>query len=189
MAKVYCPPNAEFQSTRPYGARLSSICAGSNIWCISIHAPVWGATYQTLITLKVLSLISIHAPVWGATIGPQGETGPKGISIHAPVWGATGGYIMDAKKYKISIHAPVWGATHRRYSLRCRLENFNPRARMGRDEFKVGDIVSIKDISIHAPVWGATCKLDSDYNYTDIISIHAPVWGATHAQDSHHHRT
>ena len=35
------------------------------------------------------SLISIHAPVWGATFLPIKKSHSFVISIHAPVWGAT----------------------------------------------------------------------------------------------------
>ena len=33
--------------------------------------------------------ISIHAPVWGATYKFIGDYDNEDISIHAPVWGAT----------------------------------------------------------------------------------------------------
>ena len=101
---------------------------------------------------------------------------------------------------RISIHAPAWGATLVRRSSWIKTKNFNPRARVGRDDelFKGGVRVRI---SIHAPAWGATsnpptssdqphhfnprarvgrdtnipCIITSAY----IISIHAPAWGAT----------
>ena len=49
--------------------------------------------------------------MWGATREPLGFLLDNGISIHAPVWGAT----IDPEE-----------------SLRV-IENFNPRARVGRD--------------------------------------------------------
>jgi len=51
---------------------------------ISIHAPAWGATGETVETLPP-SQISIHAPAWGATPLSLGEMFPEaflqGISI------------------------------------------------------------------------------------------------------------
>ena len=55
--------------------------------------------------------------------------------------------------------------------------NFNPRARVGRD--KGGDTWDlIAYISIHAPAWGATL-VQKAHGREFIISIHAPAWGAT----------
>ena len=56
--------------------------------------------------------------------------------------------------------------------------DFNPRTRMGCDEFGPVRTSIINDISIHAPVWGATKMLDG-FVHSRTISIHAPVWGAT----------
>ena len=55
--------------------------------------------------------------------------------------------------------------------------DFNPRARVGRD-----DILELRKtllkISIHAPAWGATLLAPAKET-TNNISIHAPAWGAT----------
>ena len=99
---------------------------------ISIHAPMWGATFHSRScgwmigfqsTLPCgerqklphnpveLICISIHAPMWGATDQLCGLCDIIGISIHAPMWGATGTDLLDAEVNIISIHAPMWGAT------------------------------------------------------------------------------
>ncbi len=165
---------------------------------ISIHAPVWGATFwihprNHLIVFQSthpcgvrLSLsvfaekrgISIHAPVWGATpLGPFWLS-CQVISIHAPVWGATGWSRYWAHRSKISIHAPVWGATPECHVTAFVFGYFNPRTRVGCDN--VGTILRYvcTNISIHAPVWGAT-KSKMRRKLHKYISIHAPVWGAT----------
>ena len=95
----------------------------------------------------------------------------------------------------VSIHAPAWGAT-RRVDNRSRLESFNPRARMGRDESSMSladaEFRSTRPhgarqrrtdwlvtyVSIHAPAWGATAHSMSDTR-DEYVSIHAPAWGAT----------
>ena len=121
-----------FQFTLPCGERRNLfhvfLCAS---W-ISIHAPVWGATFRNRSTLLVFKYfnsrsrvgsdeetaikmlnqaISIHAPVWGATCCGSKMFWFDKISIHAPVWGATENSTKAAEKLLISIHAPVWGAT------------------------------------------------------------------------------
>ena len=55
-----------FQSTLPCGERPRVYSRTHSQHKISIHAPVWGATFLT-ITVYAKSRISIHAPVWGAT--------------------------------------------------------------------------------------------------------------------------
>ena len=55
-----------FQSTHPCGVRQGLVSMYVLRIAISIHAPVWGATYNTTDIWAKLT-ISIHAPVWGAT--------------------------------------------------------------------------------------------------------------------------
>ena len=188
---------------------------------ISIHAPAWGATDHAEGTLADLK-ISIHAPAWGATNGFSVESFQFVISIHAPAWGATqnaramyraspfqstrprgarqGRGCRARLRCKISIHAPAWGATAASCSFAGSAEDFNPRARVGRDRArgcrvrKTPPFQSTRprgarrrvhllhevalDISIHAPAWGATLRAPFPCAWAR-ISIHAPAWGAT----------
>ena len=84
----FTPPSAEFQSTRPRGARQGG------------RAFAWR-----------LQEISIHAPAWGATLGSSYRNPKIMISIHAPAWGATSDSCRVRRRSCISIHAPAWGAT------------------------------------------------------------------------------
>ena len=68
--------------------RQRELVRGVALLCVSIHAPVKGATRQS-------ALVEQHLDV----------------SIHAPVKGATGWEQLKADIYKVSIHAPVKGAT------------------------------------------------------------------------------
>ena len=82
-SRVRCP----FRSTRPHGARRVSKPSANwflgfdprarmgrdhGMGCdrgwngVSIHAPAWGATGNTLEIAK-RRIVSIHAPAWGAT--------------------------------------------------------------------------------------------------------------------------
>ena len=80
--------------------------------CISIHAPVKGATHDTANDWTRYRSISIHAPVKGATCtGIYCSAFDRRISIHAPVKGATRADGVLIYLPYISIHAPVKGAT------------------------------------------------------------------------------
>ena len=99
-----------FQSTRPRGARRSDLLAPVVAFCVSIHAPAWGAT-------KIKG----------------GATRPRRVSIHAPAWGATN-FCEDIQViFSVSIHAPAWGATNPPTGELYSSQSFNPRARVGRD--------------------------------------------------------
>ena len=56
--------------------------------CVSIHAPVKGATLANGMPSDELD-VSIHAPVKGATPAKQPLILDRIVSIHAPVKGAT----------------------------------------------------------------------------------------------------
>ena len=106
--------------------------------CVSIHAPVWGATILNFWTRTATMFQSTH---------------PCGVRHleHSPIY--TG---------EVSIHAPVWGATRYGDSF-PRIFGFNPRTRVGCDRrCRTGTIIDF--VSIHAPVWGATlpvCRFQS----------------------------
>ena len=55
-----------FQSTHPCGVRLT-VTPPAGVSHVSIHAPVWGATFSASQKVTQAELVSIHAPVWGAT--------------------------------------------------------------------------------------------------------------------------
>ena len=55
--------------------------------------------------------VSIHAPAWGATINSIETDRLRTVSIHAPAWGATKPLLRLVKDINVSIHAPAWGAT------------------------------------------------------------------------------
>ena len=57
----------QFQFTLPCGERHNLFYYFSVHVCISIHAPVWGATGHVMFFVHIIE-ISIHAPVWGATV-------------------------------------------------------------------------------------------------------------------------
>ena len=102
---------SSFQSTRPCGARHSDSAFAESHCCVSIHAPVRGATLLRP-RCRVGSIVSIHAPVRGATgwrLPPVSwtnqfqSTRPCGAR-HTPT-------SHRRPQLLVSIHAPVRGAT------------------------------------------------------------------------------
>ena len=169
---------------------------------ISIHAPAWGAT-KLRTKATGARTISIHAPAWGATELAFIDNDEDAISIHAPAWGATAMEKTLRRIIEISIHAPAWGATSLPSRSFCHAlfqstrprgarhddevkifwrDNFNPRARVGRDHPRTIKMHE-RLISIHAPAWGATGRAVWRAA-CGRISIHAPAWGATKARRS-----
>ena len=175
----------EFQSTRPRGARRSSLFAFLRLFLVSIHAPTWGATFNTY-TLLYTRKVSIHAPTWGATsaIGettqehmfqstrPRGarrrdgrdknkgfrefqSTRPRGARLQVPRVRVT---VLGGFNPRAHVgRDPVLHVTFP--PLAC----FNPRAHVGRDRDIIHDFNDIT-VSIHAPTWGATAGSANPYS-------------------------
>ena len=80
---------ASFQSTHPCGVRRTPSCHQRLRPCVSIHAPLRGATRYHTGAVVVHCQVSIHAPLRGATVECDhcGRLTP--VSIHAPLRGAT----------------------------------------------------------------------------------------------------
>ena len=104
-------------------------------WCVSIHAPAWGATCADR-TRTGRTPVSIHAPAWGATPESRLVWAVPEVSIHAPAWGATLLTGLQRRAVYVSIHAPAWGATY---------------------AIPLAEFLTLL-VSIHAPAWGATLK-------------------------------
>ncbi len=86
----------------------------------------------------------------------SGLVEPKTISIHAPVQGATTD-IADIMGYDRNFNPRSRvGSDQFPYCLASIRENFNPRSRVGSDEGFNSTALLSWLISIHAPVQGAT---------------------------------
>ena len=143
-----------FQSTLPHGERRPyTVCR-----CVRQDfnpRSRMGSDLAAVIEADQNVLISIHAPAWGATHSDGVDGTGLPISIHAPAWGATRVDVDGDRPRPISIHAPAWGATRACRPVGCRGLDFNPRSRMGSDQFRWHYFRAV-GISIHAPAWGAT---------------------------------
>ena len=94
---------------RPYIFTVTSL-----IYIISIHAPVWGATFRRKNNYSQQDANFNPRTRMGCDLNALASLFVSWrISIHAPVWGATGGLLLKSQIDYISIHAPVWGATKR----------------------------------------------------------------------------
>ena len=188
-----------FQSTRPHGARLVSVCLRAATSVVSIHAPAWGATRRPLCRARVLREFQSTRP-HGARLAALRKVHALGhVSIHAPAWGATLSKVASSTHLTKFQSTRPHGARLCRRTATCSDTRFNPRARMGRDAARRSRRV-LGRVSIHAPAWGATCtheyrrccpssfnpraRMGRDVQRIGVarlfwVSIHAPAWGAT----------
>ncbi len=68
-------------------------------------------------------------------VSSRSDTVGLTVSIHAPAWGATFFCFFDFILMLVSIHAPAWGATNIQKQYDTIDMSFNPRARVGRDQY------------------------------------------------------
>ena len=192
----------QFQSTRPRGARRSTIYVASREQImVSIHAPTRGATRPrsgcgrsrccfnprahagrdrtaTREGVAVLE-VSIHAPTRGATrIPPLGAAASTNVSIHAPTRGATPASRPTAASWQSFNPRAHAGRDWPCSPCRTRRGSFNPRAHAGRDSIALHVAGAALVVSIHAPTRGATHVLGRVARHVS-VSIHAPTRGAT----------
>ena len=125
----------------------------SSKFCISIHAPTWGAT--SAIACIPFVFVFQSTPPRGERLQITSKYYYDRYFNPRPHVGSDLQLRLIISHLLISIHAPTWGATNRR----CTISGSGK-------------------ISIHAPTWGATEVMDDQTIYLE-ISIHAPTWGAT----------
>ena len=166
-----------FQSTHPRGVRPTGIGRITPIFCVSIHAPTWGATFGN------------GGFGWGNRgFNPRTHVGcdggraqvarnPTGFNprTHVGCDKPCRRRVAPPRGFNPRTHVgcDVPGLLHARQDGR-----FNPRTHVGCDV----DVLPLVDnplfVSIHAPTWGATF-FSSFQSPVFAVSIHAPTWGAT----------
>ena len=140
-----------FQSTHPCGVRIDITQDFDFTSSVSIHAPVWGAKHQLIITALPLSFQSTH-PCGVRNCKQQMGVGLT-VSIHAPVWGAK--RLIHHAQFMV-----MFQSTHPCGVRTCLIpvafirSCFNPRTRVG-CETNIKMLKVVDCVSIHAPVWGA----------------------------------
>ena len=167
--------------------------------CVSIHAPVRGATIQPLKQFtedkfqstrpygarRVSSYADCLALRFQST-RPYGARPSCGTSaIFGTVFQSTRPYGARPKVHwryemqdSVSIHAPVRGATSRFGTNDIGGSRFNPRARTGRDQKSIGDMKCKTAFQSTRP-YGARRHASARTTLAAHVSIHAPVRGAT----------
>ena len=100
------------------------------------------------------------------------------VSIHAPAWGATPLRKANDYHHKFQSTHPRGVRLRGIANYSTRRVGFNPRTRVGCDQYFLSGLVDMCHVSIHAPAWGATDE-EFDGDISSVVSIHAPAWGAT----------
>ena len=123
---------ALFQSTRPCGARPAAESHGGQRAAVSIHAPVWGATWSVC-----------RAPRMSVSFNPRARVGRDRALRRAgyrvmwfqstrPCGARRGTRVTPTPRPRFNPRARV-GRDGRSRVVRCSSGRFNPRARVGRD--------------------------------------------------------
>ncbi len=168
-------PVIKFQSTRPHGARPSACplpgavsgfnprarmgrdfqnTAGEGSHRVSIHAPAWGATIQSVCTAWRRIGFNPRARMGRDPVHRQRFSGRRRFNPRARMGRDYTPWRRCCRRSCFNPRARMGRDIHR--ALLCHLySGFNPRARMGRDEGAV-ITVTCEKVSIHAPAWGAT---------------------------------
>ena len=128
------PFRLRFQSTRPYGARPLFLLNRRQAGMFQSTRP-YGARQGVLVVDDDLFLVSIHAPVWGATSSPGLTPGISEFQSTRP-YGARPCERMYAKEPLQFQSTHPYGARRLRRCHHKDLPCFNPRARMGRDDVR-----------------------------------------------------
>ena len=132
----------------------------------------------------VIRGVSIHAPVWGATWLELVAVKPKSFNPRTRVGCDISDCSVTCDVGSFNPRTRV-GCDNHQLGEAWRIKSFNPRTRVGCDK-SVNSLTVSALVSIHAPVWGATRLMIFIY-LKPMVSIHAPVWGATHDIKLFHH--
>ena len=143
---------------------------------VSIHAPVWGATYTRQHRPRIYLFQSTlpygerqHFLHMVHKVVPFQSTLPYGERQHFVDIIATSHRFQSTLPYGerqsialkinaimiVSIHAPVWGATIIE-DTNTTIDRFQSTLPYGERRYPGSVLVLVDTVSIHAPVWGAT---------------------------------
>ena len=163
---------------------------------VSIHAPVWGATFLLASQLSLSRFQSTHpcgvrpncklnqrSRLWFQSTHPCGVRhlhkfywSMHNVSIHAPVWGATLLSMVVLPVVSFNPRTRV-GCDNQHLKNPVRLVCFNPRTRVGCDWRFL--LAWAHNMGFN-PRTRVGCDISvKTYAKMFDVSIHAPVWGAT----------
>ena len=168
---------------------------------ISIHAPLTGSDYSSLLLRTALVHFNPRSPhrerrkplhriaqasIFQSTLPSQGATlfgyfiisNNRSFQSTLPSQGATSHAPSSGIPTIISIHAPLTGSDARMRSAWGVLHfDFNPRSPHRERQRSAAYQRSVSCISIHAPLTGSD-KIPGDKKRRHSISIHAPLTGS-----------
>ena len=143
-----------FQSTHPCGVRRHALVGVNLEELVSIHAPVWGATFFAP-GLPVTKCFNPRTRV-GCDKEELRRLTEGGFQSTHPC-GVRRGFSYQSGVWLVSIHAPVWGATVWQ-SVCVNVSLFQSTHPCGVRPYAL-TAVPAHAVSIHAPVWGATWQV------------------------------
>ena len=171
-----------FQSTRPHGARPSSLASfGGCYHRFNPRARTGRDATPHCTPVTCYRRFQSTRPHGARRDKPCHRERVGRVSIHAPARGAT----CDDKcepivTLAVSIHAPARGATQTGRDLERDRNRFNPRARTGRDDYLETACLNHFLFQSTRP-HGARPEYDDECpECNGKVSIHAPARGATH---------
>ena len=136
--------------------------------CVSIHAPVWGATHRSPMMLRAGSFQSTHP----CGVRQANDYQPKKQLCFNPRTrvGCDPQIRVVRRAAQVSIHAPVWGATfyYPKPHYLTRFQSTHPCGVRHDDDANFNR----SNVSIHAPVWGATASHYAHCHTTKFQSTH-----------------
>ena len=127
----YSGASAEFQFTRPQGARQTTSHEDTHSCKFQFTRPQ-GARRQPQRCRVQGQGVSIHAPARGATGGVATSTNDRSFNSRARK-GRDQEHLSTKVRGRVSIHAPARGATPPSTTVGPATAGFNSRARKGRD--------------------------------------------------------
>ena len=212
---------SHFNPRSRVGSDANGSLAIPDVMLISIHAPAWGATiYVNTEDVEAIFQSTLPRGERPATFpedtanGKFQSTLPRGerLRVRTPLFSARtfqstlprGERLQQIAINRyccvISIHAPAWGATCKTQKRATSVLNFNPRSRVGSDNYQPRQQQRQQDFNPRSRVgsdwlwrehqtrvyhFNPRSRVGSDYwgdRMTKVelnISIHAPAWGAT----------
>ncbi len=145
---------------------------------ISIHAPAWGATCNSVLLASADARFQSTHPRGVRQCGWRDFCGWSSISIHAPAWGATCDQPRNAKSRAFQSTHPHGVRPAKGKTGAFNPDNFNPRTRMGCDIDAHSAVMSVFRFQSTHP-HGVRQETNALVRASAYISIHAPAWGAT----------
>ena len=149
---------------------------GRRYYCVSIHAPTWGATTFVRFSCSRLWRFNPRPHMGGDLPGLRDDIKTI-VSIHAPTWGATCSSSVINSCNSCFNPRPHMGGDSLFHSQTPTTICFNPRPHMGGDDGVKKHFKTTQSFNPRPHMGGDAGASKSQRAW--MVSIHAPTWGAT----------